>query len=829
MDYSKNFKKVIKLAKERASGIITPEHLFAGILLSNESVGYDMLKILLADIDDDVIKVNEIYKLTETQISMNLEESARMSPQAEQILLQAQLEAKKNGLNVVGTEHLVMAITRTGIIEGITDADAKEAYEIITGSEVNKPFNKMDSMDSTKTNKQKSTKSTTPMLDEFSTDLTEMASLNKLDPTVGRENELRRIAQVLSRRKKNNPVLIGKPGVGKTAIVEGLAMNIVNKNTPDNLFNKRICSLEMGALVAGTKYRGEFEDRIKKIVDELKAEDNIILYIDELHTIVGAGSSAGSLDAANILKPALSRGEISCIGSTTLDEYRKIEKDGALERRFQKIKVDEPTYDETRIILHQLKSKYEEHHNVIYTDEAIESCLKLSDRYITERCFPDKAIDALDEAGSSVHIDGAETPREIIELNEKLNLLIESKNKKVSIQDFEGAANDKSEQDKVQAEIDVYYEERSANQEVKEVTPINVAEVVSIMTGIPSNNITEDDSTKLINLEKVLKSQVIGQDEPVEKIAKAILRNKAGLSDTKRPIGTFLFTGPTGVGKTYLAKKLAEALFTSEKDMIRIDMSEYMEKHSVSRLVGAPPGYVGHDEGGQLTEAVRRNPYSIVLLDEIEKAHGDVTNILLQIFEDGILTDSQGKTVNFKNTVIILTSNIGSREASERGAGIGFGGATAQDMGESIVAKAMKKKFSPEFLNRIDSIITFESLNEEGIKTIIDLELEKFVSRLKDNDLKLELDSTAKDFLFKKGWDPALGARPLKRAIQTYIEDEISIKLIMKEFNKGDIIQVVKADDDKEELTFLVKTNVLDALGEGEADTDEEIKGELSN
>ena len=821
MNYSTNFRKVLTTAKERTNtGLIEPNHLLVGVILNEESTGYKMLEILI-DMDDAKNKVEELY---DSKISVDTvdtpNELAKLTAQSEQIMMQAQLEAKQMGSDVVHTEHLVMSFVRANMLESVTYSDAQEVLAMVLGNdkEDNKEnkSKKPANMGDTKTPKKKSD---TPLLDEFSTDLTLLASQDKLDPTVGRKNELRRIAQILSRRKKNNPVLIGKPGVGKTAIVEGLAQNIVNRKTPDVLYNKRILALEMGSIVAGTKYRGEFEERMKKIVDELKGSDNIILYIDEIHTIVGAGSSAGSLDAANILKPALSRGEINCIGSTTLDEYRKIEKDGALERRFQKIMVVEPTYDETRIILQNLKPRYEDYHNVTYTDAAIESCLKLSDRYITDRCFPDKAIDAMDESGSSVRISD-EIPQEIIDLETKLQEVMKLKNDKVGIQDFEGAALEKKKQDGIEEEIETFYKNRHENSQRKKVNPEDIAEVVSIMTGVPSKNISEDDSTKLIQLEKKLKSEVIGQDDAVEKIVKSILRNKAGLGDMKKPIGTFLFLGPTGVGKTYLAKKLAANLFTSERDMIRIDMTEYMEKHSVARLVGAPPGYVGHEDGGQLTELVRRNPYSIILLDEIEKAHQDVSNILLQIFEDGILTDSHGKTVNFKNTVIIMTSNVGSREAKARGGGIGFTDNSSQ-VNAGILERELKKKFSPEFLNRIDNIVQFESLGKDQIKTIIDLELDTFIKRLNENGLELILDDTAKDFLFEKGWDSDLGARPLKRAIQKYMEDEISIKLIMKEFVEGDQIKVYKSQEEgADELTFMKQSNLL---------SDGAIDGEISS
>lgn len=793
MDFSKNFREVLRKSKIiSTNGLIEPNHLLAGVILTEESVGYKVLSQLI-DIDDAKSKVESMYILDDgVQLT---DDKTALSALSEQIMLQTQLEAKRSGSDLVRTEHLVLTYVKSKLIENVSYEEAKNI------------LSKLDN-NSQKNNMNKTTtkiKSTTPLLDEFTTDYTELASKGKLDPVVGREDELKRIAQILSRRKKNNPVLIGHPGVGKTAIVEALAINIVERNVPEILYNKRLLSLEMSNIVAGTKYRGEFEERMKKIVDELKSTDNIILYIDEIHTLVGAGSTSGTLDAANILKPALSRGEISCIGSTTLDEYRKIEKDGALERRFQKVMVDEPTYEDTRTILYRLKPKYEEYHNVEYTDDAIESCLKLSDRYITDRFFPDKAIDALDEAGSSVRVSDT-IPQEILDLEKQLKEIIESKENKVRLTDYEGAAEDKKIELSIRFKIEDFHRNKKVSSIKRKVTSEDVSNVVSIMTGIPSKNISEDDTTKLIGLEKELNRIVIGQEEAVRKITNAVLRNKAGLSDTKRPIGTFMFMGPTGVGKTFLAKKLAEQLFTSDKDMIRIDMSEYMEKHTVSRLIGAPPGYIGHDEPGQLTEAVRRKPYSIVLLDEIEKAHPDVCNILLQVFEDGILTDSQGKTVNFKNTVIIMTSNIGSREAKMRGNGIGF--VENKQLNKTVVDKVLKSKFAPEFLNRIDEIVNFESLGKEEIKGIIDLELSKFTLRLNENGLDIELDSKAKDFLFEKGWDEDLGARPLKRAIQKYIEDEVSIKLITGVIKRGNKIYVSRIDGE-DNLTFKSTVNLL--------------------
>lgn len=797
MDFSKNFREVLKQAKLMSTnGLIEPNHLLAGIILNDDSIGYKMLSQLI-DVDDAKLKVESLYKIEdESEVS---DDKVSLSALSEQIMLQTQLEAKRSGSDLVRTEHMVLTYVKSKLIDGVSYEHAKNILNEIYNS------NSQQSNNMNKTTTKSKSKSNTPLLDEFTTDYNELAVQGKLDPVVGRDDELKRLAQILSRRKKNNPVLIGHPGVGKTAIIGALATNIVNRNVSESLYNKRILSLEIGNIVAGTKYRGEFEERMKKIVDELKSTDNIILYIDEIHTLVGAGSTSGTLDAANILKPALSSGEISCIGSTTLDEYRKIEKDGALERRFQKVMVNEPTYDDTRQILYNIKSKYEEFHNVEYTDDAIESCLKLSDRYITDRFFPDKAIDALDESGASVRVNDV-IPQEIINLETKLKQIIETKLKKVKDTDYEGAAVDKKIQTKIEFDIDDFYRNKKESGIKTKVTSEDVALVVSIMTGIPSKNISEDDTSKLIQLEGELNRIVVGQSEAVRKITNAVLRNKAGLSDTKRPIGTFMFMGPTGVGKTFLAKKLAEQLFTSESDMIRIDMSEYMEKHTVSRLVGAPPGYVGHDEPGQLTEAVRRKPYSIILLDEIEKAHPDVVNILLQVFEDGILTDSHGKTVNFKNTVIIMTSNVGSREAKNRGNGIGF--VDNKGLNKSIVEKALKSKFPPEFLNRIDEIINFESLGKEEIKNIINLELKKFTVRLIENGLDIELDDSAKEFLFEKGWDEDLGARPLKRAIQKFIEDEVSIKLITGVIKRGNKIYVTKTEGE-DKLSFTSSVNLL--------------------
>lgn len=810
MKYSQNFRKVIENAKKFSNGEIEPIHLYYGLLNVKDSSGYLLLSNII-NVEEVENSIAVLLHLNDTDVDTinRSTEISKLSVDAESIMMQSQLEAKKYGSEIIKTEHLVLAMVKSKLIEKVKYED----IEVLL-----KKINNMGNYQETpkendKPNTSFSKKTKTPILDEFSTDLTKLAMEGKLDPVVGRSKEIRRIAQVLSRRKKNNPVLIGDPGVGKTAVIEGLAQSIIKKETPDTLHNKRVLALEMGSIVAGTKYRGEFEERMKKIVDELKQNPDIIIYIDELHTIVGAGGSTGSLDAANILKPALARGEISCIGSTTNDEYKKIEKDGALERRFQKVKISEPTYDETYEILMNLKGRYEDYHTVTYTDEAIKACLKLSEKYLTDRKFPDKAIDAMDEAGSSVRIS-MEQPIEIINKQKELDDITISKLKKVTEQDYQGAANDKKIQDELTIELEILKKDNHKNHNIrKPVTAIDVAEVISIMTGIPSKNISEDDTEKLINLSSNLKGKVIGQDQAVEVVSKSIIRNKAGISDDKKPIGVFLFTGPSGVGKTLLAKKLAETMFNSERDFIRIDMSEYMEKHSVSRLIGAPPGYVGHEDGGQLTDAIRNKPYSIVLLDEIEKAHQDVTNILLQVFDDGILTDNQGRVANFKNTIIIMTSNIGSKESKLRGGGIGFT-TDKVTMNKSVIDNEIKKKFAPEFLNRIDEIIHFESLSKDNIKQIIDIELSGLIKKLNENGIQLELDDTAKDLIFEKGWNEELGARPLKRAIQKYIQDEISIKIIMKEIKSGDKIKIARSlGEDKLEfvnISSMLSLNPID-------------------
>lgn len=624
----------------------------------------------------------------------------------------------------------------------------------------------------------------TPVIDKYGKDITKVASEGGLDPVVGRENEIERIAQILSRRKKNNPVLIGKPGVGKSAIIEGLALRIIQRKVARVLFDKRIVALDMASVVAGTKYRGQFEERIKAIIDEVANNKNIILFIDEIHTIVGAGNASGSMDAANLLKPALARGEVQCIGATTLDEYRKnIEKDGALERRFQKVIVDATNTEETLEILHNIKHVYEQHHGVAYTDEALQACVRLTDRYITDRSFPDKAIDALDEAGSRVHISKVVVPKEIDELEKRIAEAQENKLKAVQAQNFESAANYRDLQEKLKLELQDAKDkwERELDNQRETVNENDVAEVVAMMTGVPVQRIAQSEGIRLLGMTDELKNQIIGQDEAIDKIARAIRRNRVGLKDPNRPIGSFMFLGSTGVGKTLLAKRLSEFLFNSPDALIRIDMSEYMEKFNVSRLVGAPPGYVGYEEGGQLTEKVRRRPYSVVLFDEIEKANPDVFNMLLQVLDEGCLTDSLGRKVNFKNTIIIMTSNIGTRELKDFGAGVGFNTAITKERSEAVIRKALNRQFSPEFLNRIDDIITFSSLNHECILKIIDIELKSFYQRVHELGYTLEITDAAKNYVADKGFDVQFGARPLKRSIQSYIEDPLSELLLRNE------------------------------------------------
>ena len=649
--------------------------------------------------------------------------------------------------------------------------------------------------------------SATPVIDKYGKDITREAAEGRLDPVVGRETEIERLAQILSRRKKNNPVMIGEPGVGKSAIIEGLAKRIVERKVARTLLDKRIISLDMAAIVAGTKYRGQFEERLKAVIDEVSQNKNVIMFIDEIHNIVGAGNASGSMDAANLLKPALARGEFQCIGATTLDEYRKsIEKDGALERRFQKVLVEPTTPEQTLEILHNIKEMYEKHHGVNYTDEALKACVTLTDRYISDRFFPDKAIDAMDEAGSRVHITKVDTPKEIEELEQRIAEAQENKFKAVQAQNFESAAGYRDQQEKLKAELQEAKDKWEAELDSRRVT-VNeghIAEVVAMMTGVPAQRIAQSEGIRLLGMTDELKKQVIGQDEAIDKIARSIRRNRAGLRDPKRPIGSFMFLGPTGVGKTLLAKKLAQFLFNSDEALIRVDMSEYMEKFNVSRLVCAPPGYVGYEEGGQLTEKVRRHPYSVVLLDEIEKAHPDVFNMLLQVLDEGNLTDGLGRKVDFKNTIIIMTSNIGTRELKDFGAGVGFNTQElTKERSDSVIRKALNRQFSPEFLNRVDDIVTFGSLNHDCILKIVDIELASFFKRVEENGMKLEITDAAKNLVADRGFDIQYGARPLKRAIQNEIEDPLSEMLLREEAKAGDTI-VIDAVDDK--ITTSIRT-----------------------
>jgi ATP-dependent Clp protease ATP-binding subunit ClpC len=642
--------------------------------------------------------------------------------------------------------------------------------------------------------------SATPVIDKYGKDITREAAEGRLDPVVGRETEIERLAQILSRRKKNNPVMIGEPGVGKSAIIEGLAKRIVERKVARTLLDKRIVSLDMAAIVAGTKYRGQFEERLKAVIDEVSQNKNVIMFIDEIHNIVGAGNASGSMDAANLLKPALARGEFQCIGATTLDEYRKsIEKDGALERRFQKVLIEPTTPEQTLEILHNIKEMYEKHHGVSYTEEALRACVNLTERYISDRFFPDKAIDAMDEAGSRVHITKVDTPKEIEELERRIAEAQENKFKAVQAQNFESAAGYRDQQEKLKEELAIAKEKWEAELDSRrvEVNEGHIAEVVAMMTGVPTQRIAQSEGIRLLGMTDELKKQVIGQDEAIDKIARSIRRNRAGLRDPKRPIGSFMFLGPTGVGKTLLAKKLAQFLFNSDEALIRVDMSEYMEKFNVSRLVGAPPGYVGYEEGGQLTEKVRRHPYSVVLLDEIEKAHPDVFNMLLQVLDEGNLTDGLGRKVDFKNTIIIMTSNIGTRELKDFGAGVGFNtNELTKERSDSVIRKALNRQFSPEFLNRVDDIVTFGALNHDCILQIVDIELATFYKRVEENGLKLEITDAAKNLVADRGFDIQYGARPLKRAIQSEIEDPLSEMLLREEAKTGDTI-VIDVEDGK--------------------------------
>jgi ATP-dependent Clp protease ATP-binding subunit ClpC len=833
--FSPRVRDVITYSREEAIRLghnyIGVEHLLLGIIREGEGTAIRILEGLNVDL-------GRLRKMVEGSISSQTAKTASQGniplvKQAEKILKITYLEAKIFKSPVIGTEHLLLSIlkdednvaTKSLLALNVNYDSAKDEFESIlmedSGSEMPKaefPGSQEDDDDrgysgsgGSGARKTGDSKSKTPVLDNFGRDLTKLAEEGKLDPIVGREKEIERVSQILSRRKKNNPILIGEPGVGKSAIAEGLALRIIQKKVSRVLFGKRIVTLDIASLVAGTKYRGQFEERMKAVMNELEKSPDVILFIDEIHTIVGAGGASGSLDASNMFKPALARGEIQCIGATTLDEYRQhIEKDGALERRFQKVMVEPTTIEETIQILYNIKDKYEEHHSVNYTEGAIEACVKLTSRYITDRHLPDKAIDALDEVGSRVHLKNINVPKEIIDIEKQIEAVKEEKVEVVRSQKYEEAAKLRDKERQLLEKLDTAKRkwEEEAKSHREEVNEDNVEEVVAMMTGIPVQRIAEKESGKLARMESALDGRVIGQNGAIKMVSKAIKRNRAGLKDPNKPIGSFIFLGPTGVGKTQLAKELAKFMFDSEDALIRIDMSEYMEKFAVSRLIGAPPGYVGYEEGGQLTEKVRRRPYSIVLLDEIEKAHPDVFNLLLQALDDGQLTDSLGRRIDFRNTVIIMTSNIGARQLQDFGTGVGFGTTAKEQRAEhdrkSVVEGALKRAFAPEFLNRIDDLIMFNSLKREHIHQIIDLELDKLFDRVKALGYDIKLTTDAKDFIAERGFDDKFGARPLKRAIQKHLEDPLAEEIINANLTAGDLIEA-DYDKEKDEITVSIK------------------------
>lgn len=822
-------------SKEEANRLrnsyIGPEHLLLGLIREGEGKAIEILFNLQINLQDIKNQLEAIVK-NNAENDTTYDENISFNDKASKVLKLCILEAKLLRNIAADSEHILLAIMKVKdnaafhVLEsnGVTYEKIKLTLQPDTHAGLgfsededededirqSPSGNKSNAAQQQARPAQKKPANDTPVLDNFGTDMTKAAEEGKLDPVVGRVKEIERLAQILSRRKKNNPILIGEPGVGKSAIVEGLALRIVEKKVSRILFDKRVIALDMTAVVAGTKYRGQFEERIRSILNELKKNPNIILFIDEIHTIVGAGSAAGSMDAANMLKPALARGEIQCIGATTLDEYRQnIEKDGALERRFQKVIVEPTTAEETLQILKNIKDKYEDHHNVNYTDAALEACVKLTDRYITDRNFPDKAIDALDEAGSRVHLTNITAPKEIEEQEKLIDEMKSLKNEAVRLQNFELAASYRDKEKEYTNQLDTLKEEweKSLKENRETVDDEQIAEVVSMMSGVPVQRMAQAEGMKLLGMKDDLLSKVIGQDKAIATLVKAIQRSRVGLKDPNKPIGTFMFLGPTGVGKTHLAKELAKLMFGSADALIRIDMSEYMEKFTVSRLVGAPPGYVGYEEGGQLTEKVRRKPYSIVLLDEIEKAHPDVFNILLQVMDEGRLTDSYGRTVDFKNTIVIMTSNIGTRQLKEFGKGIGFAAQVRTDDKEysrSVITKALNKSFAPEFINRLDEIITFDQLDLDALTRIIDIELKGLYSRVKNIGYKLVIDEDAKKFVATKGYDVQFGARPLKRAIQNNLEDGISELILGSEMAAGDTIKV-SYDKEKDLIVMTVE------------------------
>jgi len=841
-NFSPRVKDVISFSKEEALRLghdfIGTEHLMLGLLRDGNGKAIDILNALDIDLSHLRRKV-EILSPSNPNILIpsNEKKNLHLTRQAERALKTTFLEAKLFQSKSINTAHLLLCVLRnendptTKLLNKLkVDYESvKEQFkfmitnddeysetpkaESFSSEDIPKEENKDSSFG--QSSSQKGTKkSKTPVLDNFGRDLTSMAEQGKLDPVVGREKEIQRVSQILSRRKKNNPLLIGEPGVGKSAIAEGLAIRIIKRKVSRILFNKRVVTLDLASIVAGTKYRGQFEERMKAIMNELEKNEDIILFIDEIHTIVGAGGATGSLDASNMFKPALARGELQCVGATTLDEYRQhIEKDGALERRFQKVIVEPTTVSETIEILNNIKNKYEDHHNVEYTDAAIEACVKLTNRYMTERFLPDKAIDALDEAGSRVHITNIDVPNQIVELEAQLEEVKATKNSVVKKQKYEEAAKLRDDEKRLEKSLTEAQEKWETESKLNRilVSEENVAEVVSMMTSIPVNRIAQTESNKLSKLPELINGKVIGQDEAVSKVVKAIQRNRAGLKDPNKPIGSFIFLGQTGVGKTQLAKVLAKELFDSEDTLVRIDMSEYMEKFAISRLVGAPPGYVGYEEGGQLTEKIRRKPYAVVLLDEIEKAHPDVFNMLLQVLDDGFLTDSLGCKIDFSNTIIIMTSNIGARKLKDFGSGVGFGTAAQKSQETSnaraVIENALKKAFAPEFLNRIDDVIVFNNLEKEDINKIIDIELSKLLERILELGYTLKLSEKAKNFIAEKGFDKQYGARPLKRAIQKYVEDALAEEIIKSNVHEGDTITLdIGKDDSKLDVKISTTT-----------------------
>jgi ATP-dependent Clp protease ATP-binding subunit ClpC len=843
-NFSSRVKDVITYSKEEALRLghdfIGTEHLMLGLLRDGNGKAISILSALEIDLDYlrrkiEILSPANPTNSPEPQHKTNL----HLTRQAERALKTTFLEAKLFQSTSINTAHLLMCILRnendptTKVLHKLqVDYETvKDQFKYMSVDSDDDDFIDMPSADafpddaaeeesrgqgasfSSPTDDKKSKKSSTPVLDNFGRDLTKVALEGNMDPVIGREKEIERVSQILSRRKKNNPLLIGEPGVGKSAIAEGLALRIIQKKVSRVLYNKRVVTLDLASLVAGTKYRGQFEERLKAVMNELEKNTNIILFIDEIHTIVGAGGATGSLDASNMLKPALARGEIQCIGATTLDEYRQnIEKDGALERRFQKVVVEPTSLDETIEILQNIKDKYEAHHNVNYTDEAIEACVKLSDRYITDRFLPDKAIDALDEAGSRVHITNMEVPEKIVEIENELEDVREQKNSVVKRQKYEEAAKLRDDEKKLEKELllaqEDWQEEQRQNRET--VTENHIADVVAMMTGIPVQRLSDGESDRLAKLKELIQGKVIGQENAVVKVAKAIQRNRAGLKNPNKPIGSFIFLGQTGVGKTQLAKVLATELFESEASLIRIDMSEYMEKFSISRLIGAPPGYVGYEEGGQLSEKVRRKPYSVVLLDEIEKAHPDVFNMLLQVLDDGFLTDSLGRRVDFKNTIIIMTSNVGARQVKDFGLGVGFGTAAQKSQEDKniqgVIQNELKKKFSPEFLNRIDDVVIFNNLDKDHLTEIIKLELGALQDRVKELGYSLSLSKKAITFLIDKGYDKQYGARPLARAIQRYVEDAMAGEILKKSLTNGSKV-TFDWDGKSDELKLSIENN----------------------